>query len=162
VTARGGNDEAEPRCNTAGVEVKPVITKRQPRWQWHGDPLCLSAGGRFQPAGAFLPTFEAADPGDFSTAIWKVKHKLGMRGLDVNEVYWTQPQRRVPLPLGQFAPSDCRIGWKTKSANQRQQRLVGHVMSLTKGIRVVRLDTNETSELFDRGAVAHVTPEPAA
>src|SRR5271166_1790854 len=70
VTASRGNDEAEPRCNTAGVELKPVITKRQPRWQCHGDPLYLSAGGCCQSTGALLPAFEAAHPGDFSTAIW--------------------------------------------------------------------------------------------
>src|SRR5208282_585966 len=162
VTASRGNDEAEPRCNTAGVELKPVITKRQPRWQCHGDPLYLSAGGCCQSTGALLPAFEAAHPGDFSRAIWKVKHKLGMRCLGVDDVDRTQPQWRVPLSLGQLAPSDCRVGRKTEGGDQRQQRLVGHLVRATKSIRVMGLDTNETSELFDRGAVAHVTAEPGA
>jgi len=86
VTASRGNDEAEPRCNTAGVEVKPVITKWQPRWQCQGDSLRLLAGGCRQSTGAFLPTFEADHPRDFSTAIRKVKHNLGMGCLGVNEV----------------------------------------------------------------------------
>ena len=85
-----------------------------------------------------------------------------MRYLGMNQVRWTQTQRRVPLSLGQLAPSDNRVGRETKGADQRQQRLVGDVMRLTKGIGVVCLDADEPSELFDSGTIAHVTAEPTA
>jgi hypothetical protein len=51
-----------------------------------------------------------------------VKHKLGMRRLDVNEM----DRRRVALPLGQLPPSGRRVVRKTKGGDQRQQSLVGH------------------------------------
>jgi hypothetical protein len=79
-----------------------------------------------------------------------------MRGLGMNEVYRTQPQRRVPPPLGHLTPSDCRVGRKTEGVDKRKQRLIGDLMRVTKGIRVVRLNADESSELFDRGAVAHI------
>jgi len=93
--------------------------------------------------------------------MWNVKRKLGMCCLGVNEVDRTQPQRRAPLPVGQLATSDCRVGWKTEGGDQRPQRLIGHLMRVTKGIRVMDLDADDPGELFDSSAVAHATAEPA-
>jgi hypothetical protein len=89
---------------------------------WADSDDRLSARGCRQSAGTLLPAF----PGDFSTAVWKVKHKLGMRRLDVNEMDRTNPKRRVALPLGQLPPSGRRVVRKTKGGDQRQQSLVGH------------------------------------
>ena len=79
----------------------------------------------------------------------------------MNEVYRTQPQRRVPPPLGHLTPSDCRVGRKTEGGDQRPQRLVGHLMRVTKGIRVMDLDADDPGELLVGSAVAHATAEPA-
>ena len=154
--AQGRSDnEAEPRGDAGRFKFELVITKRQACWQWHSKPP--SNRRRRQSTRTLLSAFEAALPEDFPTAIWKTQRKLGMRRFSMNDVHCTEPEGRTPFAIAQLLPGERRIGWKTKSTYNRQQRLVRNLVVLTERVRVMRLDTKKRSQLYDRGAIVHVT-----
>jgi hypothetical protein len=154
--AQGRSDnEAEPRGDAGRFKFELVITERQPCRQWHREPPFDRP--RRQSTRTLLSAFEAARPEDFPTAIWKTQRELGMRRFSMNDVHCTEPEGRSPFAIAQLLAGERRIRWKTKSTYNRQQRLGRNLVVLTERVRVMRLDAKKRSQLYDRGAIVHVT-----
>ena len=88
-----------------------------------------------------------------------------MRRLGSNKMHRAQSQRCAPLFLGQGTHGTRGVGRKTEGFHQREQRAIGHLPASTEPIRITLLDPDKPSDVFDRGAVVHLTgastPVPA-
>ena len=95
-------------------------------------------------------------PDDFPAPGREAQRKLRMGRLGMDEVHRPEPQWCTALRFGQLSAGNCRIEGKTKSANQRQQGLVGNLMAMTECVRVMGRDTKEPGKLNDRSAIVDV------
>ena len=133
-----------------------MITKRQPRRQWHRETLAGPFPRRSQSTGTLFSAFKLTSPDDFPTPGGQAQSKFGMSRLGMDDVHRTQSQWRIPFPIGQLLPREHRVGEKTKSTDQRQQCLVGDFVALTERVRVISCNAKEPGEFYDCSSVVHV------
>jgi hypothetical protein len=103
---RGSDKQVGLSRNTDGLDLEPVIAKRQIRRQWDrsGLPLCRDLA-------TMLPAaFEPAVPGNFQTARGQPYRQLWMRILSMNQMHAREPQRHLSFTLFQLMTSFPGVG----------------------------------------------------